>query len=141
MLQVNFFARTTTEEDYPELCEWWKFWKFRSPGQEMLPDNGKCGIMIHDTQDYNKNYCAGFLYFTNSKIAWFEFLISNPNIKNKELRKESIQFLLNSVAFVAKSKGFKVIFTSVKHPSLINHYKEAGWVVGSDGTKEMVLSL
>lgn len=138
MLQDKFFARTTTEEDYPELCEWWAANRFPAPPQDMLPENGKCGIIV---EHEGKNICAGFLYFTNSKIMWFEYLVASFEIKNKELRKESIQFLLNSVAFVAKSKGFKVIFTSVKHPSLINHYKEAGWVIGSEGTKEMIIKL
>ena len=26
--------------------------------------------------------CAGFVYITNSKVAWCEFIISNPNYKN-----------------------------------------------------------
>lgn len=61
-----FSARVLKEEDYTELISWWKFWRFPAPAQEMLPNNGTCGIMLSKE---GINICAGFIYYTNSKMC------------------------------------------------------------------------
>ena len=43
--------------------------------------------------------------------------------------------------FIAKSKGFEIIFTSVKNENLINRFKECGYVIGSENTKELMIKL
>lgn len=133
-----FKVRRLTEEDYPELCDWWNFWPGWKPiERDMLPENGTCGLMVYKG---DINICAGFLYFTNSKIAWQEFNISNFNYKDKD-RKEAIQLLINELSNIAEGKGFKVIFTSVKNPNLIKHYEACGFSTGSKGTIEMIKKL
>lgn len=69
--------RYIEQSDYEMLVDWWKFWKFPAPPIEMLPDSG---VIV------NKNgvdICAGFIYFTNSKTCWIEFIVSNPNVRQK----------------------------------------------------------
>lgn len=126
-----FNIRIFKEEDYPELVSWWKFWKFTPPSLEMLPESG---IMISKE---GVNICCGFLYFTNSKICWSEFINSNPNYRESD-RKEAVKFLILELERVAKNKGFKVIFTSLKNPSLIKYYSDCEYIKGSSGTTEMI---
>lgn len=129
-----FKIRFLEENDYQELLSWWSFWRFPAPARETLPDNGLCGIVIYKE---GINICAGFLYFTNSKICWLEFIVSNPEYRSKD-RTEAIQILINELSEIAKEKGFKVMFTTLKNPNLIKHYEKCGYSMGSTGTCEMV---
>jgi hypothetical protein len=80
--------RWISNDDYATLVEWWKFWRFVPPTQEILPNNGLSGLVVTDEND--NMICAGFLYATNSPIAWIEFIVSNPNVKDKKIRKERV---------------------------------------------------
>lgn len=131
-----YSVRILTEEDYSLLCRWWKFWRFPAPTQEMLPNNGTCGVMI--SKD-GVDICAGFLYFTNSAMCWLEYVVSNPEVR--ENRDELIQQTIYELTMMAKAKGCKVVFTSIKHPRLIKHYEAVGYVQGSKGTVEMVIGI
>ena len=125
--------RALKEKDYDKLCQWWKFWRFGAPDRKYLPNNGKGGIMVTNN---GIDICCGFLYFTNSKIAWLEFIVSNPEYREND-RQEAIEYLIENLIAIASSKGFEAVFTSVKHPNLINTFKKVGFSVGSNNTMEM----
>lgn len=132
-----FKVRKLNDNDYDHLLYWWKFWRFPPPPKECLPDNGTCGLMISkDGIDVG----AGFIYFTNSAMAWIEFIVSNPEYKNKD-RQQAIEVLIVELTEICRSKGCKVVFTSIKNENLINRFAAAGWVKGGVGTTEMVISL
>lgn len=105
-------SRWITTEDYDTLVEWWKFWRFCPPTREVLPDNGLSGIVVTDDDD--KPICAGFIYYTNSPIAWIEFIVSNPEVKDKKIRHESLVFLINELSGIALLNNRKVIYSSLK---------------------------
>lgn len=132
-----YSVRILEENDYIELQQWWAFWRFPAPPQDCLPNNGTGGIML--SKD-GIDIVAGFIYFTNSKLAWLEYIVSNPNYKEPD-RKELICSLIEEIGFVAKSKGYRAIFTSVKNENLVKRYEECGYVKGSNNTYEMILSL
>lgn len=123
---MNFTTRNLTEYDYNVLVNWWKFWRFTPPPQSILPNNGLGGIMIVD--EYGYYSCAGFLYETNSKIAWIEYIVSNPNEKDKKTRNESLKYLILELTSIAEEKGYIATFSSIKNENLINKYIECGYV-------------
>lgn len=129
-----FKTRRLNEEDYNTLCNWWKWWRFPAPKQKMLPENGTCGIMISKDEI---DICAGFIYFTNSSIAWVEFIVSNPDYREKD-RTDAIRFLLESLSGIIKQKGFEVIYSSVKNENLIRSYLDAGYIKGSTNATELI---
>jgi hypothetical protein len=86
------------------------------------------------------NICAGFLFFTNSKICWLEFIVSSNTYKEKD-RPEAIQTVITELTDLARRKGFKTVFTSLKNENLINHYEQCGYIKGSKGTTEMIINL
>lgn len=129
-----FEPRLLIESDYDIATSWHEFWRFPQPPKECLPNNGLSGLMI---MKEDIPVCMGYLYFTNSSMCWLEWIISNPEYKEKD-RAVAIQLLITELSNIAEGKGFKVIFTSVKNPNLIKHYKECGYVVGSENTKEMI---
>jgi hypothetical protein len=134
---MGFAVRFLKEEDYDVLCGWWRSWRWTAPPRDFLPENGTGGIMVHKD---GINIVAGFIYFTNSKICWSEFIVSNFDYKDKD-RKEAIKILIHEVNEMAKSKGFKYIYTVVKNKNLEEIYKEMGFSNGSVKVNEMVLIL
>jgi hypothetical protein len=134
---MGFSVRFLKEDDYEVLCQWWKAFRFPAPPRDFLPENGTGGIMV---QKDGVNIVAGFVYFTNSAIAWSEFIISNFDYKDKD-RKEAIKILIYELNELSKSKGSKYIYTVVKNQNLKKIYQEMGYSNGSVKVDEMVLLL
>lgn len=126
-------------EDYETFCRFWNFWKFPIIPREFLPENGTGGIKI--CNERNEIICAGFLYQTNSKIAWIEFIVSNPEIKDKKVRHDSQIELISLLVVEAEEKGFKAVFSSVVNPSLINKFFEVGFTKNKGNSTELMIAL
>lgn len=131
--------RMLEEKDYYTLLKWWKKYNFAAPPQDFLPDNGTCGIMLED--ELGVEYCAGFIYFTNSKTCWMEFVVANPEIRGREKRNYALNQLIDYLSQFAEEEGAKWIFTSVRHKGLAERYSECGFSVGSTNTQEMIKQL
>jgi len=129
-------VRKLNSQDYDEiLVKWWKDWRWTPPPAEFLPDNGEGGLMVCD-EDYP--VAAGFLYVTNSSVAWMEFIVSNIEYKHKENRKQAIRLLILTLEELAKISGKKYIYSTLKNESLINSYLECGFSKGTSNSQEMI---
>jgi len=106
-------------EDHPMLAQWWESW-----GWVVLPEVvlSKTGIIISNG---GVDVTAGFLYKTDSAVCWAENYISNKTAP-KELRKGSVEFLIERLMIEAKEQGFMVIMSSVQHKGLIQKLVDAG---------------
>lgn len=130
--------RLTTPEDYPQLVSWWQWHRFPPPPIELL-DNLRFGIMVHDGET---NIAAGFIYFTNAKAyGMLEFVVSTYKVRDKKIRKQAIQKLLLTLIELAKSKGVKMLYSSIKNPNLMQSYIDCGFIKGSTNTTEMIINL
>ena len=131
-----FSIRNTESSDYEMLCEWWSWFRFPAPQIDMLPNNGKDGVIVlYDSVDV----CAGFLYATSSaSFFWCEYIVSNPKVKDKIVRKKALKILIDTISEMAKNMGGKIIFTSLKNQSLVKSYQDCGYAIGSENTIEMV---
>jgi len=115
--------KALAENDYQDtLCGWWEAWGWPVPSKEFLPDNGTCGFMVYDK---DTPVVAGFLYKTNSKAAWVDWIISNKEYRGR--RKQAILLLLESFNQAAKTMGYEYTIGMTKHQNLIEHYKAAGY--------------
>ena len=126
--------RRLEESDYDTLVTWWKDWKWEAPPRDFLPENGTGGFMVSNN---DSDICAGFIYLTNSKIAWIEFIISDKQYKEED-RNEAIQFLINSLSGVAEETGAKYGYAILKNKSLMKYYEEANFTVTGDNNTEMI---
>ena len=126
--------RRLEESDYDTLVTWWKDWMWEAPPRDFLPENGTGGFMVSNN---DSDICAGFIYLTNSKIAWIEFIISDKQYKEED-RNEAIQFLINSLSGVAEETGAKYGYAILKNKSLMKYYEEANFTVTSDKNTEMI---
>lgn len=128
-------VRRLKEEDYELLKTWWRKWRWTPPVKEILPDNGTGGFIVYDG---DIPVVAGFLYDTNSKIAWIEWVISSFDYKDKQGRDDAIKMLLIYLEALAKAKDKKVLYSLLKSKSLIEKYKEMGFSATESGYTEMI---
>mgnify|MGYP001809737542 CR=1 FL=1 len=130
--------RLLEESDYETMADWWKFWRFPVPPRDFLPQDGLGGLML--LLD-NVPVAAGFLYITNSKVAWLEFVVTNPSVKNKELREEIKTIIVRELTVSAHELGKKYVFTTLKNQGLVKNFEECGYTKGSSNCLEMVAVL
>jgi hypothetical protein len=129
-------VRYLKEDDYDTILKgWWKKWRWTAPSRDMLPQNGSGGIIVSKE---GEDICAGFVYFTNSKTAWIEYIISNPSYKNRADRKEALNMLINVLSVYVEQEGYKYIYTSLKNKHLIDRYAECGFLSGDKNCQEMI---
>ena len=117
------------------LCQWWRDWRWTPPYSDFLPENGTGGYMVYDE---DTPVCAGFMYTTNSKVAWCDWIISNISYKDRTKRKQALELLIKQITEVAKRKGFKYSYALIKNKPLIDTYKKIGYKEASSYTSEMI---
>lgn len=133
---MELYIRELNENDYDNiLVAWWKQWGWEPPQKDFLPDNGKGGIIVYD-QD--TPICAGFMYITNSKVAWVDWIISNKEYAKKPHRKDAIKLLVSSLTGICKNTGSKYVYALIKSRHLIETYQELGYIKGDTYTGEMI---
>ena len=103
------------------------------PAKEMLPMNGIGGLMV---ECENQPVVAGFLYLTNSKIAWMEWIISDKNYKKRN-KKEAIELLINSLEQIAKSTGAEMIFSVSQNKRLLKTHENLGYTIDKTPSHEI----
>jgi len=123
-------------DDYENiLCNWWRDWRWTPPSKDFLPDDGMGGFMVYDG---NVPICAGFMYVTNSKAAWCDWIISNLKYKDRQKRKEALELLVKTISDEAEALGKKYIYALIKNKPLIDVYKKVGFKEGDTYTHEMI---
>lgn len=127
-------TRTLTESDYLILSDWWKAWGWPVMAKDMLPDNGTGGIMV---ENKGENIVAGFLYWSNSKLVWLDWIISNPNA-DKKIRKQAIEMLILTAEQMVKEAGSKYIMSISRSNSLLKIHEKIGWSIDKTPSHEMI---
>jgi hypothetical protein len=136
---MEFNIRPLNSSDYDNiLCKWWKDWKWDAPLRDFLPDNGEGGIMILDGDE---PVCAGFLYTTNSNVAWVDWIVSSRTYRKKPHRKEAIVLLIDTLTNICKNSGAKYSYALIKHKALADTYLSLGYTNGDSYTTEMIKKL
>ena len=120
------------------LCKWWKDWRWTHPSKDFLPDNGEGGWIVYDN---DMPVCAGFMYLTNSKAVWCDWIISNFEYKDRQKRKEALELLVHTISLTAEDLGKKYIYALIKNKPLVNVYKKVGFIEGDAYTHELIKKL
>ena len=128
--------RLLNETDYDSiLLEWWKQWGWDAPPKDFLPNNGAGGAIVFDG---DTPVCAGFLYMTNAKACWVDWIISNKTYTDREKRKYAINTLLEGLTRLGKDLGYRYAYALIKHQSLIKAYEEIGYTKADSYQTEMI---
>jgi len=131
---MELTTRALQESDWETLQEWWTKWDWPKVAKEMLPLNGCGGLIVYKG---NIPVIAGFLYLTNSNIAWMEWIISNKDYKEAD-RKEALKTLILELENIALSVGKNIIFSVSKSNSLIKMHKELGYTIDESPSYEII---
>ena len=131
-------TRVLITQDWETLESWWSDWKDWTPlPQDFLPNHGTGGFMV---QKNEKPIVAGFIYLSNSKTAWIELVISDPEYQEDD-RKDAIKLLISELEEFAKSLGYKYILTMGRNKSLIEIHKTLGWETDNKSSLELIKKL
>ena len=134
---MKFNTTPLQHEHYDTILKgWWKDWGWEAPLRDFLPQDGAGGIMVWDG---DIPVCAGFLYNTNSKVAWVDWIISNKEYR--ESRKKALLILIQTLTSVAKNLDNKFAYALIKHNGLIGVYEQVGYQAGDSYNKEMIKEL
>tara|TARA_R100000935_G_scaffold58891_1_gene99133 strand:+ start:3315 stop:3725 length:411 start_codon:yes stop_codon:yes gene_type:complete len=133
---MKFNIKQITDDNYDNiLLGWWQDWGWDAPLKDFLPENGTGGIIIFDD---DIPICAGYIYNTNSKVAWIDWIISSKTYRKKPQRKEAMGLLIERLTEAAKSTGAKYAYALIKSNSLIETYEKQGYAQGDSYNKEMI---
>jgi len=125
-----------TYEDYDNyLVGWWKDWKWTAPPRDFLPQDGTGGLMVYDK---DIPVCAGFMYNTNSKVGWVDWIISDKNYRKNPERKEALNLLISTLMDFCKNANNKYAYALLRHEGLIKTYEQLGFNAGAQYTQEMI---
>jgi hypothetical protein len=105
-----------TEEDYAIVCGMMSGWGMAALHRRMLSENG---IVVSKN---GVDVCSGWLYQSDSKIAWIEWVVMNKKAP-KELRVGALDFLYDTLFNRARELGFEVVMSVANHNSLIERLK------------------
>ena len=131
---MELTTRPLHKDDYEAiLIGWWKDWGWNAPSKDFLPQDGLGGIMVYDG---DIPVCSGFLYNTNSKVAWVDWIISNKDYKKS--RKEALLLLIGTLTSIAKNLDNKFAYALIKHEGLIGIYEKTGYYKGDKYNTEMI---
>ena len=86
------------------------------------------------------NIAACYYYLTNSQAALIEWVISNPEYRDKD-RKEALATLIMVAEEVLKKMGIVHVMTMSRHPSLLKIHKELGWIIDPKPSHEIIKNL
>ena len=136
---MKFETRLLNENDYDEiLVKWWKDWGWEAPSRDFLPGDGTSGLIVFDGDE---PICAGFIYMTNSGVAWVDWIISSKTYNKKPNRKEAIRILIDRLTSLCKDSGAKYSYALIKHKGLIKTYEEVGYNQADSYSTEMIKKL
>jgi len=134
---MTFDVRPLNLEDYDiYLKKWWSDWGWQTPTRDFLPDNGKGGMMILDED--GTPICAGFVYMTNSKVAWVDWIISNKEYRKKPERTNALGLLIETLTNLCKNLDVKYCYALIKHKALQSTYEKVGYQKADSYSQEMI---
>ncbi len=79
--------------------------------------------------------CAGFLYTTNSKVVWVDWIVSNKEYRKKPHRKNGLNLLIQTLTNTAKDEKYKYVYANNNNTYLIDAFLSNGYLKGSKSTE------
>ena len=130
-------VRNLKKDDYDYIAKWWKWWRWKVIPRKMLPENGLSGLMVEKD---GVRIVSGFIYMTNSTAAILEFIVSNPDYKEKD-RKQAIELLIDTAEEFCKRLGCDHMFSIRRNKHLIKTHEKLGWNVDKKPSYEIIKKL
>lgn len=122
------------EQDYAEICEWWRAreahgWTYipanRLPATGFVVMDGeiKCGVV--------------FVYLCEAGWAWVEWLTTNPNSPIRR-RREVVELLLKTATEYMTIAGRHSALSSLNNENLIEIFQKYGFTAKEGGMTNVI---
>ena len=111
-------VRNISPDDWDLLVKWGI-----NKNKDLLPKEGTGGLLVHVE---NIPIAAGFIYLTNSKLAFINDIVYDKN-KDEKLLHNSLDLLIVAFEQSLKELGFKSIIVIGTDEMLNDSYKALGW--------------
>jgi len=133
-MSKDLTVRNLKKDDYDFIAEWWEWWRWKVIPREMLPENGLSGLMVEKN---GVRIVSCFIIMTNSKGAMIEWVVSNPQYRDKD-RKYAIELLIETAEQYCLGLGFDYIFSIGRNKHLIETHKKLKWTVDEKPSYEIM---
>ena len=136
-MSKDLVVRNLKKDDYDFIAKWWKWWRWKVIPREMLPENGLSGLIVEKN---GVRIVSGFIYMTNSTTAILDWIVSNPDYREKD-RKYAIELLISTTEEFCKELGCDNMFSIGRNKHLLNTHDKLGWVVDKNPSYEIIKKL
>ncbi len=118
-------------EDYLLLSQWWKIHGWEPIPSMILP---QCGVIVESVEEEERTpIAASFLYLEiSAKFCIMEWTLSNPDASGRMVVR-AIDALANYFSSYAKERGYAVMMTTCKQPSLARLLEKANFTKTDQG--------
>ncbi|MBN1208250.1 MAG: hypothetical protein JXB05_25550 [Myxococcaceae bacterium] len=117
------------EEHFPQIDQWFREWN-EAITADALP---RVGFIVPGT-------AAGFLYQTDSSVAWVESLIV-PKEADKEERNRALDAIVHAIIAEAQKLGFKTLLGSTQVEAVVKRAEKLGFTYVSGGFHLVAIQL
>ena len=124
----NVTIRPIEEEDYVFINKWWETLGKLPPPRSLLPEDGLHGLMA--CKDGKPIVCT-YLYLTNSKFGYCDYMISDMNYKGRD-RFSIVLELMNVSIGTAWELGCEDFWFITKNKGMLKRCKSLGVKVSDD---------
>ena len=114
------------------LSQWWKGHDF-----PVAVDIGALPLTGLIIEEGDVALCAGWLYLSNSSIAWIGFVVGNPEIKAKSMY-IAIKELMSGLVELAHESGFSIIYANFNKKGLLKPLADIGFLEAGKDYTEMI---
>lgn len=129
---MTYSAVTFDFEKYGSLVAgWWEDHGWPAMPSIAFPPNGL--MILHG----DKPVAAGWLYLTDSIWAILEWVIADKKAE-KAIRRGALDVLIPDLLQIARQNEKSIVFSSIKHTSLIEAYKRHGMMVSDENMTNFV---
>tara|TARA_R110002020_G_scaffold441960_2_gene653055 strand:- start:287 stop:844 length:558 start_codon:yes stop_codon:yes gene_type:complete len=125
----SIVVRPIEENDYRFIDKWWKDATGKTPPERsLLPENGLHGLMV--CKNNNPVACT-YLYLTNSKMGYCDYMIGDPEYREKDRYELILQLMVGAIR-TANNLGYEDFWFLTKEEGLLEKCKELGVKVSKE---------
>lgn len=114
--------------------KWWQGHGWPTVPHQALPQFGLIALLN------DKPSAVGFIYKTDSCIAWLEWILKDPELKSDK-RDSVLDVLIKDLIQYAKDHGFRIVFTSIENKYLGKRLSSHGFRSNDSNMTNMTLAL
>lgn len=125
----SIVVRPIEEDDYRFINKWWKDATGKNPpDRSLLPENGAHGLIV--CKNNNPVACT-YLYLTNSKMGYCDYMIGDPEYREKDRYELILQLMVGAIK-TANNLGYKDFWFLTKEKGLLKKCEELGVEVSTE---------